>query len=90
MSGSSACIGDCRDLGRVTAADLVLMTDIAVGNRAVAECSAGGIGDDDRITQEDIAQAVRSIFGGCAEGPSDMARWPAKATRSPIRPASSA
>ncbi len=69
MSGS--CVGDCEDLGHVTAADLVLMSDIAAGNRALAECSADGIGDDDRITQEDIAQAVRSIFGGCAEGPSE-------------------
>ena len=71
VSGSSACIGDCRDLGRVTAADLVLMTDIAVGNRAAAECSARGIGDDDRVTQDEIAQAVRSIFDACTEGPSE-------------------
>jgi hypothetical protein len=44
------------------------MTGIAVGNRDVSACSAGA-GEDGRITEADIDQAIRNIFGDCAEPP---------------------
>ncbi|HSP99685.1 MAG TPA: LamG-like jellyroll fold domain-containing protein, partial [Candidatus Dormibacteraeota bacterium] len=69
VGAASACVGDCSERGRVTAADLVRMTQIAVGNSDVAECSAGGAGEDGHITQDEIDQAIHNIFGGCAETP---------------------
>jgi hypothetical protein len=66
---SAACLGDCSELGRVTAADLVRLTQIAAGNSDVAECSAGFAGEDGHISQDEIDQAVRNIFADCAEAP---------------------
>ena len=63
------CIGDCGALGRVTAADLVLMTDIAVGNRDVSACTNGDADEDGRIAEDEIDRAIQNVFDGCAEQP---------------------
>jgi len=60
------CVGDCGGAGRVTAADLVLMTLIAGGEGSVSECPAGGVGQDGRITADEIDQAVGNVFA-CGE-----------------------
>jgi Concanavalin A-like lectin/glucanases superfamily len=60
------CVGDCGGVGRVTAADLVLMTLIAGGDEEVSACPAGGAGEDGRITADEIDQAVQNIFA-CGE-----------------------
>ena len=69
VSAASSCLGDCSELGRVTAADLVRLTQIAAGDGDVAECSAGFAGEDGHISQDEIDQAVRNIFADCAEAP---------------------
>ncbi|MBX3027125.1 hypothetical protein KF840_19660 [bacterium] len=60
------CSGDCAGAGRVTAADLVLLSLIAGGERESLECPAGDASGDGRITADEIERAARNIFA-CQE-----------------------
>src|SRR5262249_12594182 len=60
------CVGDCSGAGRVTAADVALMSLIAGGAREVSMCPAGDASDDGHITADEIAQAIANIFA-CGE-----------------------
>ncbi len=63
------CAGDCDTTGQVTAADLVQMIDIAIGNTDASACNPGDANEDGQITGDEIVRAIHSVFGGCAEQP---------------------
>jgi len=60
---AAECTGDCAGAGRVVAADLTLMMQIAAGARDPLECSAGD--PDGEISAEDFELALHNLFGGC-------------------------
>lgn len=60
---AAECTGDCAGTGRVVAADLTLMMQIAAGARDPLECSAGD--PDGEISAEDLELALHNLFGGC-------------------------
>src|SRR5262245_61904679 len=70
------CVGDCSGAGRVTAADVALMSLIAGGAREVSACPAGDASGDGQITVDEIEQALRNIFA-CGE-PTSYARLTAE------------
>ncbi len=63
------CVGDCGARDRVTAADLVRMVGVASRARDIAECPAGDADEDGSISQEEIEQAIHSIFLACPAPP---------------------
>lgn len=55
------CAGDCGGVGRVSAADLVLVTLVAAGAREVDACPSA-VGEDGRVTVDDVDRVARDIF----------------------------
>src|SRR6185369_816756 len=67
VAAAPTCRGDCTAAGQVTAADIVRMSAIAVGNTDLSTCALADSDGDERITDADIADAIHNKFGGCAE-----------------------
>src|SRR6185295_6872168 len=67
VAAAPTCRGDCNAAGQVTAADIVRLSAIAVGNTQLSTCALADSDGDERITDADIADAIHNIFGGCAE-----------------------
>lgn len=60
-----ACIGDCGGGGEVTVDELLTMVNIALGNESVLECRVGDGNDDNRITVDEILEAIFNALNGC-------------------------
>ena len=69
VSAAQDCAGDCDGRSQVTAADIVRMSDIAVGNSEVSACVPGDADEDGQITNDDILRAIHNMFAGCAVQP---------------------
>ena len=63
------CASDCDGRGHVSAADLVRLSSIAIGEADVSACTAGDVDNDGQITEADIDAAIHNEFAGCPEQP---------------------
>jgi hypothetical protein len=63
------CVGDCDGNGTVTVDEVLKMVNIALGNTAVATCTAGDGNCDNAITVDEILTAVNAALSGCAPPP---------------------
>lgn len=62
------CSGDCDQTGRVDIDDLVVMTNVALGERPLDDCSSGDIDGDGTIRIGELVRAVRYALDGCDSG----------------------
>jgi len=60
-----ACAGDCGLDGSVTVDELLIMVNIALGNKTVADCEAGNTNGDAGITVDELVSAVGAALSGC-------------------------
>jgi hypothetical protein len=66
-----ACVGDCDGGGTVAISELLVLVNISLGSREVADCPAGDVsgavppGPDGDITVDELVRAVRSALEGC-------------------------
>ncbi len=65
---SPVCVGDCGKDGAVTADELLIMVNVALGNTGVASCLAGDGNGDGEITVDEILKAVKNALSGCEMG----------------------
>ena len=63
------CVGDCQHDGSVTVDELVTMVNIALGNAAVATCTAGDADANEQITIDEVISAVNVALQGCSPQP---------------------
>jgi hypothetical protein len=63
---ASGCIGDCSGAGKVTVTTLVLMVNMALGDRDMSACASADATGDGRITVQDLVVAVNEALNGCA------------------------
>jgi predicted esterase len=59
------CVGDCDGDGTVQVNELLEMVNVALGNSAVAVCTAGDVNSDGTITVDEILAAVGNALNGC-------------------------
>jgi hypothetical protein len=59
------CTGDCIEDGEVTVDEILLITNIALGNSPIDACTAGDANGDGEITVEEILAAVNNALNGC-------------------------
>lgn len=64
-SAPAACVGDCNGDGSVTVEEIVLMVNIALGNRPVSDCTAGDRDGSGEVTVDEIVAAVNNALGEC-------------------------
>jgi ELWxxDGT repeat protein len=65
---AASCVGDCSADGRVSIAELVRGTNIALGLIPVSECSALDPDIDGRVTVSELIAAVDDGLNECASG----------------------
>lgn len=68
------CTGDCNGDCRVVINELVLMVNIALSNRPVADCEAGDRNGDRQVTIEELVTAVNRALNGCPLDPAATRR----------------
>ncbi|MFI5396905.1 MAG: choice-of-anchor Q domain-containing protein [Candidatus Binatia bacterium] len=61
----TTCFGDCNGDGQVTVDEILMMTNIALGNANVSTCLAGTANHDGQITVDEILTAVDNALNGC-------------------------
>ena len=61
------CAGDCNADGAVTIDDVLVVTNIALGEDDVQACAAGDVDGSGTITVDEILLAVGNALAGCAE-----------------------
>ncbi len=61
------CVGDCRNVGEVGIADLILCVNIALGERSVAVCPACDPSGDGMVGVNELILAVNNALNGCPE-----------------------
>lgn len=59
------CVGDCTGKGSVTIADIINGMRIALGLAALDTCDDLDVNHDERVTIEELVQAVHSAVDGC-------------------------
>ena len=59
------CIGDCNASAAVTIEELVLMVNIALGQREASACAAGDRNADGQVTVNEVVAAVSAALQGC-------------------------
>jgi len=60
-----ACPGDCDGSLDVTVDEIVTLINIALGNVALENCTAGDVNDDGEITVEEIVRTLDVSLNGC-------------------------
>jgi hypothetical protein len=61
----NVCVGDCDGNGNVTVDEIVIMVNIALGNRPVTDCDNGDTDGSDTITVDEILTAIQNALNGC-------------------------
>lgn len=59
------CVGDCDGNGTVTVDEIVIMVNIALGNRDVADCESGDSDNSGTVTVDEILTAIQNALNGC-------------------------
>jgi hypothetical protein len=59
------CVGDCNTNTEVTVDELLIMVNVALGNRDVSVCQAGDANRNGEITIDEILTAVNNALNGC-------------------------
>src|SRR5262245_31932154 len=63
------CVGDCRNDGSVSIADLILGVNISLGSQPLSACNAmDGEGNGD-VSISDLIRAVNNSLNGCPATP---------------------
>lgn len=68
----TTCGGDCSGDGQVDVADLLTLTNIALGNATLSACPTGDLNHDNRITINELLAAVDIALQGCVGGQSSV------------------
>jgi hypothetical protein len=66
-SARAQCVGDCSEDSRVTIAELVLGTNLALGVTPVGDCPAADRDDDGAVSIDELVIAVHNSLIGCPE-----------------------
>lgn len=61
----SPCIGDCDENHVVDIEELIQGIEITLGTRSLAQCMAFDVSGDERVTVDELTQAVHSAVDGC-------------------------
>jgi len=67
------CVGDCNAQHSVTVAELVRMTNIALGTTVPSNCRAGDANGDGTITVDELLVATNNALHGCPSGAQPLA-----------------
>jgi hypothetical protein len=63
------CAGDCNGDAEVTVEEIVLLTNVALGDLPLSRCPPGDADGDGAIAIDDLIRAVNNALSACA-GPS--------------------
>ncbi len=59
------CVGDCNSDGEVSVSELMVGVNITLGTMRTTMCSNLDVGGDERVTVNEMVQAVRAALDGC-------------------------
>jgi hypothetical protein len=67
-SAAAACAGDCNGDGEVFVDEILVGTNIALGEALLSECPAFDTNGDNEVTVEELLQAIDHALNGCPAG----------------------
>jgi len=76
-SAQEVCVGDCNISGSVTIDELLIGVNIALGNEALARCTAFDINGDGSLGINELLSGVRSSVDGCRSPEATPTQTPA-------------
>src|ERR1043166_6388531 len=65
VGAQQACVADCNGNGHVSAGELIVGVDIALGNAQLSECSEFDQNGTRNVEVDEILVAVNSAYAGC-------------------------
>ena len=68
VQAQGTCAGDCNADGQVDVADILTLTNIALGDTSVSDCPSGDVNRDNQISIDELLAAVDVALQGCAGG----------------------
>lgn len=63
--GPNRCGGDCDRSGGVTVDEILVAVNVALGQVALADCTAADGNGDQAVTVDELLQSVNDALGGC-------------------------
>ncbi len=68
VQAQATCAGDCNGDGQVDVADVVALTNIALGDAILSDCPTGDLNHDGQITVDELLAALNVALNGCTGG----------------------